>query len=241
MVVCGQLAVNFLPSHHYCRIWYWEAFCKWFLKNVFQSVVLLTCIMNLTISQIKWKMSTRLSVWQRFQNVVASEAIKSFIIQSVWIVENGSLYQMTFIILFITFSGNKFVIYIFGLNLNICPTLHRSLWQITNVNGNLETFSNKKAIFDSKMNSVPKLLTRWNGYKFWKFLKTRIFLKIWKIQKILPFLKEFWGLPCREIKQDLNLKIQKVGPKAKRPKRTRRTLQPIPWPCRRRLVKTRGL
>ena len=34
---------------------------------------------------------------------------------------------MTFIILFITFSGNKFVIYIFGLNLNIRPTLHRSL------------------------------------------------------------------------------------------------------------------
>ena len=30
-----------------------------------------------------------------------------------------------------------------------------------------------------------------------------------------------------------------MGPKAKRPKRTRRTLQPIPWPCRRRLVKTR--
>ena len=84
-------------------------------------------------------MSTRLSVWQRFQNVVASvfnfENIIGQIplklskaslssLSGLWIME---AYQMTFIILFITFSGNKFVIYICGLNLNIRPTLHRSL------------------------------------------------------------------------------------------------------------------
>ena len=42
--------------------------------------------------------------------------------------------------------------------------------------------------------------------------------EIWKILKIWPFLKEFWGLPCREIEQDLNLKIQKVWPEARRNK-----------------------
>ena len=30
-------------------------------------------------------------------------------------------------------------------------------------------------------------------------------------------------MSCREIEQDLNLKIQKVGPKAKRPKKNKKT------------------
>ena len=83
-------------------------------------------------------MSTRLSVWQRFQNVVASVSNFENIIGQIPLkLLKASLsslsgwkmgaYQMTSIILFITFSGNKFVIYIFGLDLNIRPTLHRSL------------------------------------------------------------------------------------------------------------------
>ena len=40
-------------------------------------------------------------------------------------------------------------------------------------------------------------------------------------------------MPCREIKQDLNLKIQKVGPKAKRPKKNQKnntTTHPMTMP-----------
>ena len=64
--------------------------------------------------------------------------------------------------------------------------------------------------------------------------------EIWKILKIWPFLKEFWGLPCREIEQDLSLKIQKVWPEARRNKNKNNNTptHPMTMPLK-RLVKTK--
>ena len=84
------------------------------------------CNMNLTISQslkLNEKCQQGFLFWQRFQNVVASVSNFENIIGQIPLkLLKASLsslsgwkmgaYQMTFIILFITFSGNKFVIYL---------------------------------------------------------------------------------------------------------------------------------
>ena len=69
---------------------------------------------------------------------------------------------------------------------------------------------------------VSENLKFWNILKMLKILKTRKILKIWQ------FLKEFWGLPCREIEQDLNLITQKVRPKAKRPQNNKNKIPTHP-------------
>ena len=71
-----------------------------------------------------------------------------------------------------------------------------------------------------------KFLKFQKSEKFWKcenFWKSE---KFWKLLKIWTFLKEFWGLPSREIQQDLNVP-------------TPPSQWPSLWPCL-RLVKTQN-
>ena len=89
-----------------------------------------------------------------------------------------------------------------------------------------------ESLWKSKISENLKNFVTRKILKFLEILNTSEPEEFWKSGRFLIwlFLKQFWGLSCRKIEQDLNFKIYKVGPKAKRPKNKKTPTHPMTMP-----------